>query len=79
MRPGVAADSATRRPSMRLMRADLPTFGKPTTHALTALGRRPLAFRLAFTASAACWAALATCMLSNAACEYIIIYIFEQH
>mmetsp|Transcript_12759 Transcript_12759/g.43196 ORF Transcript_12759/g.43196 Transcript_12759/m.43196 type:complete len:222 (+) Transcript_12759:414-1079(+) len=47
--PARFSDRSLARPTSLLIRADLPTFGKPSTHARTARGRRPLRARLAFT------------------------------
>ena len=49
--PGLGALSATRRPSSRLINADLPTFGNPMTTARTGRGLRPRARRFSFMVS----------------------------
>mmetsp|Transcript_10562 Transcript_10562/g.20885 ORF Transcript_10562/g.20885 Transcript_10562/m.20885 type:complete len:224 (-) Transcript_10562:195-866(-) len=58
--PGRGALSAILRPNKRLMRADLPTLGNPTTTALTGLGRSPRLVRFAFIFSLTCNACFTT-------------------
>lgn len=59
--PTTGALSTSRFPSRRLIRADLPTFGKPMTHALTGRDCNPRAFRLSLMALLRDCAALLTC------------------
>mmetsp|Transcript_32723 Transcript_32723/g.83019 ORF Transcript_32723/g.83019 Transcript_32723/m.83019 type:complete len:225 (+) Transcript_32723:391-1065(+) len=49
--PGLGADAAARRPTRRLMSADLPMLGNPMTHVRTGRGCRPRLARLALMPS----------------------------
>lgn len=59
--PGFGADSHARLPTSRLMSADLPTLGNPTTTARTGRGCRPRDSRLRLTLAAARNAVSITC------------------
>ena len=73
MTPGFGALSQTRLFKNLLIKADLPTLGKPMTAALTGRGCSPLALRLSLMLLLSDRAALVTCMVGlqylNGACK----------